>query len=119
MGLSLKTWEEIYQEHFRRNQQASKKEKGGILDELEGKLVRIGIILSWVLTSYGKTIWVTIDGKRVKLVEGAKKRKSRKRIAAGGRPRMYQDGCIASLTKIWDFFDWPCEAKAVPCKGRY
>ena len=37
MGLSLKTWEEIYQEHFRRNQQASKKEKGKILDELEGK----------------------------------------------------------------------------------
>jgi len=36
MGLSLKTRKEIQKEHFRRYQQARKKEKGKILDELEG-----------------------------------------------------------------------------------
>jgi len=119
MGLSLKTRKEIQKEHCRRYQLASKKEKGKILDELEGATGQNRDYLAWVLTSYGKATWVTIDGKRVKLVAGGKKRKRGKRRGAGGRPRKYHDGCIASLTKIWDFFDRPCKAKAVPCKGRY
>ena len=114
MGLSLKTRKEIQKEHCRRYQLASKKEKGKILDELEGATGQNRDYLAWVLTSYGKATWVTIDGKRVKLVAGGKKRKRGKRRGAGGRPRKYHDGCIASLTKIWDFFDRLCGARLVP-----
>ena len=81
---------------------------------LREQRVRTGIILSWVLTNYGKSTWVTIDGKRVKLVTGGKKRKRGKQRVAGGRPRKYHDGCIVSLTKIRDFFDRPCGEQLVP-----
>jgi hypothetical protein len=114
MGLSLKARKEIQKEHFRRYQQASKKEKGKMLDELEGITGQNRDYLAWVLTSYGKTSWVSIDGKVVKLIARAKKGNTKKRIVAGGRPRKYHEGCIAALIKIWDVFDRPCGARLVP-----
>lgn len=113
-GLSLNTRKEIQEEHYQQYQQANKKKKGKILDELEGTTGQTKDYLAWVLTSYEKTSWVTTDGKRVKLIAGTKKRKSKKRIAVGGRPRKYYEGCITALTKIWGFFDRPCGARWVP-----
>jgi hypothetical protein len=113
MGLSLKARKEIQKEHYKRYQKASKKGKGEILDKLAEATGHNRDYLAWILTSYGKTKYVTIEGERVKLVAGSAGHK-RKRKGGGGRPRRYHDSFIKSLTKIWAFFDGQCGTRLVP-----
>lgn len=106
----MKTRREIHEAHYKKYQSGSKKEKGKILDDLEGTTGQNRDYLAHVLTNYGKTVYATIEGKPVTIkVEKGKKRKS-----GGGRPRTYHASFVKTLVKIWIFFDEQCGRRLVP-----
>jgi len=62
MGLSLKTRKEIQKSIAGDISWQARRKRGRSSMNLREQPVKTGIILSWVLTNYGKSTWVTIDG---------------------------------------------------------
>ncbi len=84
MGLTMSEKRALTDQVVRRYRRAGKKEKGVILGEFvqtTGYQRKYAISL---LNSWGRTRWVRIDGKLVKLVVGDPRRAKRRR-----RPRHY------------------------------
>jgi hypothetical protein len=71
MRLRMKAGRKIFEAHYRRYQQAGKKDKGKILDEVAGTTGLNRDHLAHVLASYGKKGTVQIEGQTVLLEAGA------------------------------------------------
>jgi hypothetical protein len=82
---------------------ASKKEKGRILSTLVKQTKLNRVYAGWLLRSWGKKVWITLDGKPVRLVVGA----PRKRCAPH-RPRLYGRPVAEAVKKVWYLFDCMC-----------
>ena len=61
-----------------------------------------------LLNSWGRTHWVRIDGKLVKLVAGRPRRVRRRK-----RPRRYDQEVLKALKQIWYVFDCMCGKRLV------
>ena len=94
MGLTMSEKRALTDQVVRRYHRAGKKEKRIILGECvqtTGYQRKYAIHL---LNSWGRTHWVRIDGKPVKLVVG--------------RPRHYDQEVLKALKQIWYVFDCMC-----------
>ena len=108
MRLGMKTRREIFQAHFKRYQQAGKKEKGKILDEGAGTTGLNRDHLAHVLASYGKQPKGDREGKE-EVPEARRPRTKRGQGKRGGRPPVYHDPAfISALTRIWEDHGRPC-----------
>ena len=87
----------------REYRKASKKEKGRILSTLVKQTKLNRVYAGWLLRTWGKKVWFTIDGQPVRLVVGA----SRKRRVLH-RPRLYGSAVAEAVKKIWYLFDFMC-----------
>ena len=92
----------------REYQRASKKEKGRILSTLVKQTKLNRVYAGWLLRTWGKKVWFRIDGKPVRLVIGA----SRKRRVLH-HPRLYGQSVAEALKKIWYLFDYMCGKRLV------
>jgi hypothetical protein len=107
MRLGMKTRREIFETHYRRYQQAGKKDKGKILDEVAGTTGLNRDHLAHVLASYGKKQVVTGEARPV--------RGKREQGKGGGRPPKYQQKAfVALLTRIWEDHGRPCGKLLAP-----
>jgi len=108
MGLAMSTRRELTEDLARRYRQASKKEKGVILDQFvqtTGYQRKYAIqLLNW----WGRSRLVWIDGKPVKLVVGRRRRRKRR-----ARPRRYDRQVLKALKQIWYVFDFMCGKRLV------
>jgi len=87
----------------REYRKASKKEKGRILSTLVKQTKLNRVYAGWLLRTWGKKVWFTIDGQPVGVVVGA----SRKwRVLR--RPRLYGQSVAEAVRKIWYLFDSMC-----------
>jgi hypothetical protein len=103
----MKSRREIFEAHSRRYQQAGKKDKGKILDEVAGTTGLNRDHLAQVLSSYGKQ---QADKPGARPVRG--KREPGKR---GGRPPRYQERAfVAILARIWEDHGRPCGTLLAP-----
>ena len=103
MGLTMSERKAVLRQTFARYQKACKKEKGRILDEFV-KLTGLNRkYASWVLTTWGKKRYCWVDGRLVRLVVGAHRKKKRKPKA-----RIYDGEVFKALRKVWYIFDCPC-----------
>ena len=108
MGLTMSERRSLTEEVVRRYRRAGKKEKGVILGEFvksSGYKRKYAIHL---LNSWGRTRWVRIDGKLVKLVVG-RPRRAKRRL----RPQRYDQEVLSVLKKIWYVFDYMCGKRLV------
>jgi len=87
----------------REYRKASKKEKGRILSTLVKQTKLNRVYAGWLLRTWGKKIWFTIDGQPVRLVVGALRKQ---RVLH--RPRLYGRPVAEALKKIWYLFDSMC-----------
>lgn len=111
MGLTIRERKAVIKETCKRYRQATKKEKGEILDEF---IILTGYkrnYASWILRNWGKTVWTKIDGKTVKIVVGNPKLKKKKQKR---KPRKYDQDVIIVLKKIWYIFDCLCGKRLAP-----
>jgi hypothetical protein len=103
----MKTRREIYEAHYRHYQQAGKKDKGKILDEVAGTTGLNRDHLAHVLSSYGKK-----QADKPGVRPGRGKREPGKR---GGRPPRYQERAFVTLlTRIWEDHGRPCGKLLAP-----
>ncbi|MDR1286699.1 MAG: hypothetical protein LBK08_03735, partial [Treponema sp.] len=110
MRLGMKTRREIFEAHYRRYQQAGKKEKGKILEEVAGTTGLNRDHLAHVLASYGKKQAVTGEARPAGRKRGPGK--------CGGRPPKYQEQAFAVLlTRIWEDYGRPCGKLLAPLIG--
>jgi len=87
----------------REYRKASKIEKGRILSTL-GKQTKLNrVYAGWLLRTWGKKVWVTIDGQPVRLVVGAPRKRR-----APCRPRFYDRPVAEAVKKVWYLFDFMC-----------
>jgi hypothetical protein len=93
----------LTREVSKRYQQAGKKEKTGILNELVKITEYNRKYLTHILANWGKTTTVRVEGKTVKLQGSPRKRKK-----GGGRKPVYTEECIRVLRNIWIFFWCRC-----------
>ena len=104
----MSTRRELTEELARQYRQASRKEKGRILDQFvqtTGYQRKYAIqLLNW----WGRSRLVWIDGKPVKLVVGRRRRKKRR-----ARPRRYDQQVLKALKQIWYVFDFMCGKRLV------
>ena len=82
---------------------ASRKEKGRILSTLVKQTKLNRVYAGWLLRTWGKKVWFTIDGKPVRLVVGAPRKRR-----VPHRPRLYGSAVAEALKKIWCLFDYMC-----------
>jgi len=87
----------------REYRKASKIEKGRILSTLVKQTKLNRVYAGWLLRAWGKKVWFTIDGKPVRLVVGA----PRKRQVVC-RPRLYDRPVAEAVKKVWYLFDFMC-----------
>jgi hypothetical protein len=91
-----------------RYKKASKGEKGKILDELVATTGYNRKYAAWLLAHWGTEVSTVIDGNPTLFVVG--KRRIKKR---GGRPRIYDQAFIDTLTRLWYLFDCLCSTRFV------
>ena len=103
MGLTMQEKKALTREVSKRYQQAGKKEKTMILDELVKNTSYNRKYALHILANWGKTIAVRLDGKSV-----AFKVASGKRRKGGGRKPIYTGEFVTALRKIWAFFWYRC-----------
>ena len=103
MGLTMQEKKALTREVSKRYQQAGKKEKTGILNELVKTTKYNRKYLTHILANWGKITTVRKDGKTVKLIGSPRKRKK-----GGGRKLVYNDECIRVVRSIWAFFWYRC-----------
>ena len=82
---------------------ASRKEKGRILSTLVKQTKLNRAYAGWLLRTWGKKVWFMIDGKPVRLVVGAPRKRR-----VPHRPRLYGSAVAEALKKIWYLFDYMC-----------
>jgi hypothetical protein len=82
---------------------ASRKEKGRILTTLVKQTKLNRVYAGWLLRTWGRKVWFTIDGQPTRLVVGG----SRKRRVLR-RPVLYDSAVAEALKKIWYLFDNMC-----------
>jgi hypothetical protein len=99
----MQTRNELIQKESKRYQNACKKEKTKILDELVQILNCNRKYLLHILANWGKTTTVRLGGETVKL-----KAVPRKRRKGGGRKPIYTGEFTKTLRKIWAFFWYRC-----------
>jgi hypothetical protein len=97
----------IIEAHYKAYQKATKKGRGTILDDLTGTTGCNRDYLAHVLSRYGKTQYVRVGGKQVRLV-AKNPGKGHSKTNRGGRPGIYGDEFVALLTSIWDHFGRRC-----------
>jgi hypothetical protein len=93
----------LTREVSKRYQQAGKKEKTGILNELVKTSGYNRKYLLHILANWGNTTTVSLSGKTVRLKASPSKRKK-----GGGRKPVYSDEFTAVLRNIWVFFWYRC-----------
>jgi hypothetical protein len=93
----------LTREVSKRYQQAGKKEKTAILDELVKITGSNRKYLLHKLANWGKTTTVRLDGKAVKLEATPRRRRK-----GGGRKPKYTGSFVIVLRKIWAFFSYRC-----------
>jgi len=103
MGLSMQEKKALTREISKRYQQAQKKEKSNILDELVKTTGYNRKYALHILANWGKTTTVRLSGKAVKLKASQGKRKK-----GGGRKPIYTDEFVITLRAIWVFFWYRC-----------
>jgi len=103
MGLTMQEKKALTREISKRYQQAGKKEKTKILDELVKTTGYNRKYILHILANLGRTTTVRLAGKTIKLQTSNKKRKK-----GGGRKPKYTGDFIIVLRKIWAFFSYRC-----------
>jgi len=103
MGLSMQEKKALTREISKRYQQAGKKEKTQILNELVKNTGYNRKYILHVLANWGKTAVVRLNGKRVRLKAAPGRRKK-----GGGRKPIYTGEFAVVLRKIWAFFSFRC-----------
>ena len=103
MGLSMQEKKALTREVSKRYQNAQKKEKTKILDELVKTTGYNRKYALHILANWGKTTTVRLDGQMIKLKASPRKRKK-----GGGRKPIYTQDFVAVLRKIWVFFWYRC-----------
>ena len=110
MGFTMKEKQSLTREYAPRYRQSvNRKGKAEILDEfirLTGYHRKYAMAL---LTLWGKTTLIMVDGKPVKLKAGTATRRK-----GGGRKPVYGPQVIASLRTIWAFFWYRCGKLLAP-----
>jgi hypothetical protein len=116
MGLDMHTKRKIIEVTYRRYQKAGKKEKGKILDEFRETTGYNRDYAAHVLANWGKARYLSVDGKRVRLVAGAprKRRKGKASGKKGGRPKKYTGEFLAVLIAVWKFLSFKCGKLLAP-----
>jgi len=103
MGLTMQEKKALTREISKRYQQAGKKEKTRILDELVETTKYNRKYILHVLANWGKTTTIRLSGQTVRLKACPKKRRK-----GGGRKPIYTDDFIIVLRAIWAFFWYRC-----------
>jgi len=103
MGLTMHEKKALTREVSKRYQQAGKKEKTGILDELVKTTGYNRKYALHILANWGKTATVCLSGKTVRLKAAPRKRKK-----GGGRKPIYTGEFVTVLRAIWVFFWYRC-----------
>lgn len=112
MELSMRQKHAITRKIAVRYRKATKIEKTHILDEftkITGYNRKYAIHL---LTHWGTTRNVTLKGESIRLRAGCTP--ANRSTDSRGRPRRYTDETIASLMRVWDFFDYRCGKLLAP-----
>jgi hypothetical protein len=109
MGLSMNVKKALTGELAPQYRRAGKKEKSKMLDEFVRQTGYNRKYALHMLTHWGKDIFLTVDGKPVKLKAGTTKRRK-----GGGRKPVYGPEVIASLRLVWAFFWYQCGKRLAP-----
>jgi hypothetical protein len=107
MRLDMHSRRQIVEASYGEYQRAGRKEKAAILDRLVPTSGMNRDYLAHVLSSYGKSQTVELDGKPVRLVAKVP-RKKRGEGKRGGRPRKYDEAFVAVLADIWGHNEYQC-----------
>ena len=103
MGLFMQEKKALTREVSKRYQNAGKKEKTRILDELVKTTGYNRKYILHVLANLGKTATAIVSGRMVRLKASQHKRKK-----GGGRKPIYTDEVVEVLRAIWIFFWYRC-----------
>jgi len=103
MGLSMQEKKALTGEVSKRYQNAGKKEKTRILDELVKTAGYNRKYALHILANWGKPATARVSGKTAGLKAASKKRKK-----GGGRKPVYTEEFVAALRNIWVFFWYRC-----------
>ena len=103
MGLSMQEKKALTREISKRYQQAQKKEKSTILDEVVKTTGYNRKYALHILANWGKTSTVRLSGKAVRLEASPGKRRK-----GGGRKPVYTEEFVTTLRDIWVFFWYRC-----------
>ena len=96
----------ITRELAKRYRQAEKREKGQLLDQYVALTGCTRNHASWLLRSWGQTVWDHRDGQLVKIVVGRRRR--RRRTA-----RIYDQPTKTALRRVWYLFGCMCGKRLV------
>ena len=103
MGLTMQEKKALTREVSKRYQQAGKKEKTKILDELVKTTNYNRKYILHILANWGKVTTAALDGKAVRIKAAPGKRRK-----GGGRKPIYTGEFVVVLRKIWAFFWYRC-----------
>ena len=109
MGLTMKEKKSLTRETCGRYRKSEKKGKTTILDEFCQATGYNRKYALHLLTNWGKTEVLKVNGKMVKLKAGTAKRRK-----GGGRKPVYGPEVIAALRLIWAFFWYRCGKLLAP-----
>ncbi len=108
MGLTMKERKAITRELSERYKEATKKEKGVILNQFTALTGYNRAYASYLLITHGKTMKVA-KGRVIKADVKIKAKRQRKRY--------YDDSVKRVLTKIWMIYSYPCGKRLKPILG--
>ena len=108
MGLTMAERRALTEQVVRRYRSASKQDKAVMLGEFVETTGYARKYAIHLLNSWGRSYWVRIDGKLVKLVAGRPRRARRRK-----RPRRYDQEVLKALKQIWYVFDFMCGKRLV------
>lgn len=111
MGLDMKTRRKITDQIARRYQKASRKQKSQMLDEFVSLSGYHRKYASHLLSQWGKTRLVRIDGQLVRLKAG--NRRGAGAVERRGRKRIYDESVVEALKSLWELYDRMCGKRLV------
>ena len=101
MGLTMEQRKAVASEMGTRYRQASKKQKGQIIEGYMGLTGCARHHVGWLVACWGTRVWDRHDGQLVKIVVGQRGRWRHTR-------RVYEVQTVAALTKLWRHFGYLC-----------